>query len=76
MTNLGLTLLPTLRDGDIYAENTDLETLELEANLNLQNLDLVFQHTAFDNEQVAFRVKNILGAVERAKHINGGVYIG
>ena len=73
---LGLTLLPTLRDiYGVWAEDEDLATLEREARTLLDHLELVSQATGFEREYVAHRTGNILRAIDRARAIGGGVVI-
>ncbi len=65
---LGLELLPSLRSGDIYAEEADLQKLGAEVQQILAKTT---------DEGISFRTKNIQAAVRLALSQPGcGVYIG
>jgi hypothetical protein len=68
---LGLKVLPRLANDDIYAEGTELLTLERETRA------LLGRYSSEEFESVAFRLLNILEAIRVAqREPNGGVYIG
>jgi hypothetical protein len=73
--SLGMRLLPSLAEGDLYAEGDDLPRLQDEANRILQNIDLFTDEAAAEREVLRFRVQNIVNAIVRAKKANGGVVI-
>lgn len=72
---LGLSLLPALADGDIYAEGGDVERLRTEATLALSNIDLFLKDLEIDGEHLRVRFENIIAACDRARDMNGGVVI-
>jgi hypothetical protein len=73
---LGLALLPLLADGDLYAEGENLARLKAEAELLLDNLDVVAEETGTHRNYVELRIRNILNAIDRAQLVsNGGVVI-
>ncbi len=73
--SLGLRLLPSLGEGDLYCEGEDLPKLRQEADIILQNIELFTEEAAADSEVLQFRILNILAAIQRAQHANGGVVI-
>jgi hypothetical protein len=70
--SLGLQLLPTLANTNLYVESQDLINLQLEAELILQNM---FLFIGIDAETIQFRIHNILKAIAQAREIGGGVVI-
>lgn len=72
---LGLALLPTLVEGDIYSEGDALSVLESEIQLILTHVPAVAEATQFRVDYVTSRCHNILRAVRRAQEIGGGVVI-
>ncbi|MEP7293015.1 MAG: hypothetical protein ABI835_14630 [Chloroflexota bacterium] len=77
MHELGLKLIPSLQYTDIYVSGKELDALEREAEVIIDNLNIVVpQQEVFDEERLAFRVNNVLKAVSKAKEVNGEVYIG
>jgi hypothetical protein len=72
---MGLRLLPSLAEGDLYAERDDLPNLQNEATLVLQNIDLFTEEAAAKSEVLRFRIQNILDAIQRAQKVGGGVVI-
>jgi hypothetical protein len=73
--SLGLRLLPSLVEADLYVEGNDLANLHDEARLVLGNIGLFAEEAAADIEVLKVRVQNILDAIERAQKANGGVVI-
>ena len=74
--SLGLTLLPSLAESDLYAEGDDLTQLGQEAQTILENVAFLARETGYGDEYIAFRTRNILSAVERAKQVaQGGVVV-
>ena len=77
MERLGLSLLPSLKDTDIYAEGETLLTeLEAEARLVLSQLADIAQATQAGEKYIVSRVQNLLDAITQAKVLGGGVYVG
>lgn len=74
--SLGLTLLPSLSDSDVYAEGDDLDRLDAEVQTVLRSLDLLSRATGFRADYIELRCRNILEAIGRARAARGGVYIG
>jgi hypothetical protein len=72
---LGLRLLPSLAERDLYVEGEHLTTLKDEANLVLANISLFMEQARADVESLRSRIQNILFAVERAQQERGGVVI-
>lgn len=69
-------MLPLLADGDLYAEGENLARLKAEAELLLDNLDVVAEETGTHRNYVELRIRNILNAIDRAQLVsNGGVVI-
>lgn len=71
---LGLTLLPTLKEQDIWAEGVELNQLESEINILVQALPNL--NSSYGYEYLQFRLSNIKEAVRLAKKFCGGVNIG
>ncbi len=72
--SLGLQLLPSLANGDLYCEGNDLERLRYEANVVLQNIKLFTEDAVPHSESsLQFRIHNILTAINRAQAVHGGV---
>jgi hypothetical protein len=73
--SLGLQLLPSLSEGDLYCEGEDLARLRKECEMILQNIE-IFSAEAGDMEVLRFRVCNIIAAIERGQQYpKGGVVI-
>lgn len=72
---LGLTLLPTLEGGDIYAEGEDVNRLRAEAELALANVELFVAEAGASAESLRPRFANIIAAAHRAAAVGGGVVI-
>lgn len=73
---LGLELLCSLREYDLYAEGEHLTQLENEAKTILQFTDVFERETHFSKEFITQRTQNLLRAIARAKEVeNGGVVI-
>lgn len=75
MIELGLTLLPSLRNNNIFASGDDLDVLEHEAQTILKNVELISQHTKYFTEYIVLRTPNFINAVEKAREVNGTVII-
>jgi hypothetical protein len=69
MQSLGLELLPSLKIGNIYAEFADLETLEAEAQTVLNNLVRIADQTLYATDYIAFRILNLVQAVNKARSL-------
>lgn len=77
MLQLDLSLLPSLKETDIYAEDEiSLSQLENEAHLILCRMAQVVAGTNFDEEYITLRLQNLLRAISLAKKVGGGVHIG
>ncbi|MBC7810908.1 MAG: hypothetical protein H7175_07180 [Burkholderiales bacterium] len=77
MTELGLTLIPTLRNNNIFASGDELDVLEQEAKTILENADFIAERLGWrGTETILHRTGNIVKAVEEARKINGTVHIG
>ena len=76
MTQLGLVLLPSLRETDIFAEGEKLRALEKEIRTINSALLQITEATSYPGDFIAFRCQNALRAVEVARELGGGVYIG
>ncbi len=77
--NLGLTILPSLTRMDVFAEASELDTLEQELGLLEKNLSVLAAHAKTLEETILFRIKNILEAIRLARQVPdgaGGVNIG
>jgi hypothetical protein len=73
--SLGLRLLVSLRETDLYAEGEDLRRLQNEAHLVAQNIQLFVTEAGANAESLMSRMRNILSAIGRAQKVNGGVVI-
>jgi hypothetical protein len=73
--SLGLRLLPSLAERDLYVKGDGLTTLQNEAILVLENISLFRDQAGADIEFLRSRIRNILAAVERAQQEGGGVVI-
>ncbi len=77
MRQLGLVLLPQLKEGGfILVGGDELTQLEREATLIQANVELVLQHTPYDQQFVMGRTDNILHAIQKAREVAGEVMIG
>lgn len=72
---LGLSLLPTLRSSDLYAEGDDLARLESELAILLEHVESVASQTRKGAELIRENAQNILTAISRARELGGGVVI-
>jgi hypothetical protein len=72
--NLGLTLLPTLKERDIWAEGVEL--IQLESEINILAHALPALNSSYGYEYLQFRLSNIKEAIRLAKESLGGVNIG
>jgi hypothetical protein len=75
--SLGLSLLPSLRTTDLYAEGDDLARLEQEVQTLLQRAEFVSEQTRFGVDFIQEKSHNILAAIRRARELGpgGGVVI-
>ena len=73
--SLGLTLLPSLAEKDIYAEGEELDVLGREIETLIQNIALMVPDREDQRESVLSDFQNIANAVVEAKSLNGGVVI-
>jgi hypothetical protein len=73
--SLGLRLLPTLAERDLYVEWEDLSRLKCEVELVLRNIDLFTNEATADSDVLRFRVQNIRDAIERAQEAHASVVI-
>lgn len=76
MSALGMVLLPRLREVDLYIEGSELDQLAREAALMMLHSHRIADATGYLSEYVNRRARNVLLAVNRAKAIGGGVFIG
>jgi hypothetical protein len=68
LVSRGATQLPQLANSDLYLESLDdLEAAAADCRLILANLDEVALHAGTEAETVAYRVNNILTAVDFAR---------
>jgi len=72
---LGLALLPTLAEGDIYAEGDAIGQLESDTQRLLTHVTAVAEATRYTTEFITQRCQNILSAVLHARKIGGDVVI-
>jgi len=73
---LGLELLCTLRECDLYAEGKFLVELENEAKTILRCIEVFERETSHSKEFITQRTENLLRAIAKAKESkNGGVVI-
>jgi hypothetical protein len=70
---LGLTLLPSLAEGDIYAEDEDLSRLDAELSTLRNAVALVAESTLFREDFIRQRIDNIAAAIAVAREHSGGV---
>ena len=73
--SLGLTLLPSLAETDIWVEGDDLDRLEWEVQTILANLGRLEKETGCGADYIQVRSGNILRAIARARGVGGGVVI-
>lgn len=73
--SLGLSLLPMLAQGDLYAEGQDVEQLAQEIHRVLDNLPLLARETGYDESYIEARAQDILNAANHAGQINGCVVV-
>ena len=69
---LGLTLLPSLAEGDVYAEGPDLEVLRRELDRLAADLPRIAAAVAVDPDAMAFRRDNMRAAAARARGVAAG----
>ena len=73
--SLGLRLLPTLTNCDLYAEGADVARLLAEAELALANIELFVPEAGASAENLRTRFQNIANACREATNSGGGVVI-
>jgi hypothetical protein len=73
--SLGLRLLSSLAEADLYCEGEELLNLRHEASVVLRNINVLAEEAGAESESMQFRVRNILAAIERAQSAQGGVVI-
>jgi len=76
MHRLGLRLLPSLAEQDLYVEGEQLDQLEAELETILASIPKLASATHYGEDFIRFRVGNIAEAVRLARAAGGGVYIG
>lgn len=77
VASLGLSLLPSLAHTDVCCEGEEsLAQLSAEVELLIARCESVSAATSFDTEFILHRCRNILGAIRRARELDGGVIIG
>lgn len=77
MLELGLELLPRLRDGIwLWVEQPDLERLEREAEIIIQHSAEISAATLVEEHKVLWYANNLLNAIAIARTVNGIVDIG
>lgn len=75
----GLSVLPSLRDADVYAEGASLDALEREVALIRRELAAINLETRTNADYVVQLLDNITEAIRLARTVEdgvGGVYIG
>lgn len=72
MEELGAILLPGLAEHDLNVEGAELEDLKREAEHLLANLSTISAATGYREDFIAFRLENLLLAVERALAVERG----
>lgn len=73
--NLGLKLLPQLKNHDLYVEPDNLNELENEIITILNNVEKFAKNADSPQEYVETRVQNILNAIQTAKKEKGVIVI-
>ncbi len=73
--SLGLTLLPSLAEHDIWAIGDDLNRLDQEISILFKTVDSLAQETGRSSDDMAHYLTNMHIAVAQAKEIDGGVVI-
>ncbi|MEL6552822.1 MAG: hypothetical protein AAFQ63_05075 [Cyanobacteria bacterium J06621_11] len=77
LKQLGLSLVTTLGQCDIYAEDQDLLTLKQEIERLMTAMSSLCEvNPEIDPDYWRFRLSNVLAAVQVAQACQGGVYIG
>jgi hypothetical protein len=69
METLGLEILPSLTTHNIYAEQAELDQLETEAQTVFQNLALIADRTLYSTDFIAFRIMNLVWAINKARSL-------
>ncbi|MEV0716440.1 hypothetical protein [Asanoa sp. NPDC050611] len=73
---LGARMLPMLATQDVYAETAaELDALDADCRLLLDNIGYVSASVGRDPDFVAQRLRNIAGAIKRARKAGGAVVI-
>lgn len=73
--SLGLSILPTLDGGNVYADGEDVGRLLAEAELALANIDRFEAELGVNAESLRPRFENIAADARRASDAGGGVVI-
>ncbi|MDI1430145.1 hypothetical protein [Polyangium sorediatum] len=76
LRRLGLRMLPSLAEADVYAEDDELDAIEAELGMLREALPALAAVLKVDAEGLRFRVENIAAAVRIARAHGGGVYMG
>lgn len=75
VVSLGVRLLSSLAQRDLYVAHDELDVLEADCLLILRNIRVISEATGYGDEYIADRVGNIQGAIARARSANGCVVI-
>lgn len=75
MSELGLSLILTIRERTLNVKGDELNKLEAELRIILSNLDTVLLRVPYDESFIRQRTGNVLLAIEKARKCNGGVVI-
>lgn len=73
--SLGLTLLPSLAEDDIWAIDDGLDRLDQEVSTLFENVERLGQEAKRSSENITHYLTNMRNAVAEAKEIDGGVVI-
>jgi hypothetical protein len=77
--DLGLTLIPTLAQYDIYADGPEVDQLEAELGTMVHRIKEIADKLGIEEDTLLFRIDNMREAVRLARRVKdglGGVYIG
>jgi hypothetical protein len=72
---LGLRILPSLAEHDIYADGAELDQLERELEILRRALPILYPNP-MHQDTVLYRIDNIAAVILIARAHGGGVYIG
>lgn len=77
MHTLGLAMLPTLGERAwLIVENEDLDVLENEAQIIMNNIQLISKLTQVDEYDVRKYADNLVHSIRIARELGGGIEIG